>query len=500
MKYILCQQLKDKRAKAGGGMFLPAFAVGLLLTGCVMVGPDYTEKNPEAQAAWHTELQGGLVAGQVDPASMAGWWKTLNDPELESLEERAVKGNLNLQAAGARVREARAQRGISEAGFFPSLKGTGSVLNSRTSLNNNGTGVENTTYAVGFDAGWELDLFGGVRRSVEAADANLDATREDLHDVLVSLMAEVAINYMDIRTYQARLTAAEINLAAQQESYDLNLSSYHAGLINQLAAEQAGYNLERTRALVPSLQTGLEAAKNRMAVLLGVRPGAVHQELAEKKDIPVIPVTMTVGIPTETLRLRPDIRKAERNLAAQTARIGVATADLYPKFRLSGTVGLQSIASADLFQSDSRAWSAGPGVSWNLFDGGAVRRNIEVQTARQEQAMVAYESVVLKAREEVENALTAYAKEQLRLDSLTRAAAAAGRAYDLAKDQYKAGLVDFNTVLDAQRSLQSLADELAVSRGAVTSNMVRLYKALGGGWVSEDKGQKTEDGKGEDKS
>ena len=325
-------------------MFLSALAMGLLLTGCVMVGPDYIEKNPEAPANWHTELKGGLEAGQTDPAGMAGWWKTLNDPELESLEERAVKGNLNLQAARARVREARAQRGISEAGLFPSLKGTGSVLNNRTSLNNHGTGIENTTYAAGFDAGWELDLFGGVRRSVEAAEANYDATQEDLRDVLVSLMAEVAINYVDVRTYQARLTAAEINLAAQQESYDLNLSSYHAGLINQLAAEQAGYNLERTRALVPSLQTGLEAAKNRMAVLLGVKPGTVHQELAEKKDIPAIPATMTISIPAETLRLRPDIRKAERNLAAQTARIGVATADLYPKFRLSGTVGLQSIS------------------------------------------------------------------------------------------------------------------------------------------------------------
>jgi outer membrane protein, multidrug efflux system len=500
MKHRICQRQKDKQAKAGGGLLLPTLALGLLLTGCMMVGPDYLKKDPEAPAAWYTELKGGLIAGQIDPAILAGWWKTLNDSKLESLEERAVRGNMNLQAARARVREARAQRGISEAGLFPTLKGTGSILNSRTSLNNNGTGVEATAYAAGFDAGWELDLFGGVRRSVEAAEANLDASQEDLRDVLVSLMAEVAINYVDVRTYQARLTAAEINLAAQQESYDLNLSSYHAGLINQLAAEQAGYNLERTRALVPSLQTGLEAAKNRLAVLLGERPGNVHPELAEKKEIPAIPATMTIGIPAETLRLRPDIRKAERNLAAQTARIGVATADLYPKFRLSGTVGLQSLSSADLFQSDSRAWSVGPGVMWNLFDGGAVRRNIEVQTARQEQAMVAYESAVLRAQEEVENALTAYAKEQLRLDSLTRATAAAGRAYDLAKDQYAAGLVDFNTVLDAQRSLQSLADELAVSRGTVTSNMIRLYKALGGGWVSEDRGQKKENRKGDEKS
>jgi multidrug efflux system outer membrane protein len=456
-----------------------------MLSGCAMVGPNYTGVHPKAPAAWHTPLQGGLVAGQMNPTTLAQWWKTLSDPELASLEDRAVKGNLDLQTAKARVREARAERGMSEAGLSPNLNVSGSVAKTRTSLNNYGNGAENTTYIAGFDAGWELDIFGGVRRSVQAAQANLEASQADLRDVLVSLMAEVALNYVDVRTYQARLTAARINLAAQQESYDLNLSSYHAGLINQLAVEQAGYSLERTRSLVPSLQTGLEAAKNRLAVLLGESPGAVHQELEAEKPIPTIPVSMTVGIPAETLRLRPDIRRAERNLAAQTARVGVATADLYPKFRLSGTVGLQSIASGDFFQSDSRAWNIGPGVSWNLFDGGAVRKNIEVQTARQEQALVAYESTVLRAQEEVENALTAYAKEQLRFNSLTRATEAAKKVFALAKDQYKAGLVDFYTVLDAERSLQALADDLAVSRGTVTANMIRLYKALGGGWVPE---------------
>lgn len=459
----------------------------LLLTGCAMVGPDYTGVQPDVPVAWHTQLQGGLQTGQIDPATLANWWKTLNDPILENLEEQAVKGSLNLQTARARIREARAQRNNSQAGLFPSLDGSGSVNRYKTSKNNLGTGAERTAYDIGFDAGWEIDLFGGVRRSVEAAEADLAATWEDLHDVLVSLMAEVALNYVDVRTYQARLTAAKNSLAAQQESYDLNLSSYQAGLINQLAVKQAEYNLERTQSIVPSLDIGLESAKNRLAVLLGKRPGTLHDKLAEHQQIPVIPVTMTIGIPAETLRHRPDIRRAERNLAAKTARIGVATADLYPKFRLMGTVGLESISSSDLFQSASRAWRIGPGISWNLFDGGAIRKNIEIQTARQEQAMVAYESAILHAQEEVENALTAYAKEQLRQDFLTRGTAAAQLATDLADDQFKAGLVDYNVVLDARRSFQALEDELAVSRGKVTSNMIRLYKALGGGWVPENK-------------
>jgi NodT family efflux transporter outer membrane factor (OMF) lipoprotein len=474
------------------GMILPVI---LLLTGCAMVGPDYKGVDQKTPAAWHTELQGGLVAGRMDPEALALWWKTLHDPELQSLEQRAVEGNKDLQAAKARVLEARARRGISSAGLFPSLNASASAVNKRTSLNNGGTGVENTIYKAGFDAGWELDLFGGLRRSEEAAEADLQASREDLHDVLVTLTAEVALNYVEVRTYQARLTASEINLKAQQESYDLNLSSYHAGLINQFAVEQAAYGLEQTRSQIPSLQTGLEAAKNRLAVLLGVAPGSIHKELEKKKAIPAIPVRMTVGIPAQMLRLRPDVRRAERNLAAQTARIGVATADLYPKFTLSGTIGLESIPSSELFKSESRAWNYGPGISWNIFDAGAVRRNIEVQNARQKQALIAYESTVLKAQEEVENALTAYSKEQVRLQSLARATAAANRAYFLARDQYKAGLVDFTTVLDSQRSLQSLEDELAVSQGTVTSNMIRLYKALGGGWMPEDKILKAETGK-----
>ena len=486
MRIILFNRYHHKPA-FGGNCFsfsiLPAVVIGLILSGCAAVGPNYTKVEPDAPIKWHTELTGGLTTEELQPETLARWWATLNDPELESLVERAVKGNLDLKNARARIREARAQRGVSRADLFPTLEAGGSAIRSRSSKNS-GTGKEIELYSAGFDAGWELDIFGGTRRAIEAAQADLEATQEDLHDVLVSLLAEVALNYVEVRTYQARLAVTETNIKSQEETYELNRSRYQAGIIDDLAVQQSLYNLENTRSQIPTLQTGLEAAKNRLAVLLGKKPGEVHQELAEKKPIPVLPVTVAVGVPAETLRNRPDIRQAERNLAAQTAQIGVATADLYPKFRLMGTIGLESISTGNFWESASRTWSIGPGISWSIFHGSAIRQNIKVQTARQEQALIQYESAVLGAQEEVENILMAYAKEQRRRESLARATDAAKRAVLLARDQYQAGLVDFSNVLIAQRSLLSFQDELAQSEGAVVSNLVRLYKALGGGWNS----------------
>ena len=465
---------------------LIVFAVAIILpalAGCIAVGPDYVRIKPRTTQEWHTRLQGGLTTGELNPETLAMWWTTLQDPKLSSLAERAVKGNLDLKEAQARIREARARRGISKADLFPSLDAGASAVKYRSSENNeNGTGEERELYTAGFDAGWELDIFGGTRRSIEAAQADLEAAGEDLRDVLVSLLAEVARNYIEVRTYQTRLTATETNIKAQEKTCALNRSRHKAGIIDELAVQQSLYNLERTRSQVPTLQTGLEAAKNRLAVLLGEKPGTVHQELTRRMPIPTLPVSVVVGVPAETLRHRPDIRRAERNLAARTARIGAATADLYPRFRLAGYIGLESISTGSLLKSASRAWFIGPGVSWNIFDAGAIRQNIKVQSALQEQALIQYEATVLRAQEEVENVLVAYAKEQQRRESLAAGTAAAQRAYELSEEQYKAGLVDFSDVLDAQRSLQTFQDELARSDGAVTSNLVRLYKALGGGW------------------
>ena len=455
----------------------------VILTGCASVGPNYSPTKASVSMDWHTQLKGGLTAQEMNPQTLSAWWTTLNDPALSRLIERAVSGNLDLKKAEARIREARARRGIATAARFPTLDASGSVVRSRSS-EETGTGKTSNLYAAGIDAGWELDIFGGVRRSVEAAEADLGASREGLRDVLVSLLAEVALNYIEVRTYQARLTVAEASLVAQNETYQLTLWRFEAGLSDELAVEQARYNLENTRSQIPTLRTGSEQGMNAIAVLLGEQPGTVHTELERYMPIPVIPLRVAVGVPADVLRRRPDVRRAERELAAQTARIGVATADLYPKFKLSGSIGLEAFSSGNLFSSGSRTLSGGPSITWRIFDAGVIRQNIEVQSALQEQYLIAYESALLSALKEVENAIVAYAEEQNRRQSLTETTRAAQRAADLAQHKYQAGLADFNNVLDAQRSLLSFQDQLAQSDGTVTSNLVRLYKALGGGWTS----------------
>jgi len=453
----------------------------LVLSGCAAVGPDYVPPAGSGPAAWHTELRQGLSAGNIDPQQLASWWTILGDPVLSGLIEQAVNSNLDLQQAMAKVREVRARRAIVQAGQFPALDASASARRSKGS-ENSGSGATRSFYAAGFDAGWEIDIFGGLQRAVEAAEADIAASRENLRDVLVSLTAEVALNYLDVRTTQKRLAVTEQNLAIQQQAFDLSELRFQAGLSNELALQQARYNLENTRAQVPALRSGLEEAKNRLAVLTGRIPGGVHELLAETRAIPVIPPMVAVGVPAETLRQRPDIRLAERNLAAQTARIGVATADLYPRFRLAGSIGLESLKASELLKSASAAWSMSPGVSWNIFDAEAIRRNIEVQSAIQEQYLLAYEATILGALEEVENALAAYAEEQLRRERLVAAVDAARQAETLASQEYFAGLVDFTTVLDAQRSLLAFEEQLAGSDGTVIANLIRLYKALGGGW------------------
>jgi len=453
------------------------------LAGCATVGPDYVPPETPVSPTWHSQLKGGLVTEEMGPETLATWWKTLNDPELSSLIDRAVLGNLDLKKALARVREARARRGIAKADLFPTLDTTGSATWSRTSKDT-GSGKTSDLYAASFDAGWELDIFGGVRRSVEAAEADLWASHEDLRDVLVSLLAEVAVNYLDVRTFQVRLAVAEANLDAQSETYQLTQWRYEAGLSDELTVQQARYNLENTRSQIPTLRTGLEEAMNRIAVLLGEQPGKLHAELEKREPIPVTPLNVAVGVPADLLRRRPDVRQAERQLAAQTARIGVATADLYPKFTLSGSIGLEALSLSNLSSSGSWALSGGPRITWAIFKAGAIRQNMEVQSALQEQYLIAYEAAMLSALEEVENALVAYAEEQQRRQSLSEATQAAQKAVELAQHKYQAGLTDFSNVLDAERSLLSFQDQLAQSDGTVTSNLVRLYKALGGGWTS----------------
>jgi NodT family efflux transporter outer membrane factor (OMF) lipoprotein len=473
-------------------MKLVVVALGLAMGGCAAVGPDYKPVSPDAPASWHSDLARCLSAAPADPAALAKWWKVFHDPLLETLEKEAVKGNLSLKEAVSRVREARGYQKISRSGLLPFLDASASATKSR-SIDKG----EQNRFDVGFDAGWELDIFGGRRRAVEASNADLAASQEDLNDVLVSLTAEVGLSYIDVRTFQRRLRAARENLTAQEHTYELNRSRAKAGLADELAVQQARYNLEQTRAQIPVLETGLTAAMNRLAVLLGERPGMLQKTLSEAAPVPLAPTTVAVGVPAETLRRRPDIRRAERELAAQTARIGVAAADLYPKFHLNGSIGLESLAIENLPEWSSRIFSIGPSATWNLFSGGAVRGNIAVQEARRDQALIQYRATVLGALEEVENALVAYSREKDRLDALSQALAAARKADLVARDRYKAGLVDFSNVLDAQRSLLSFDDAEAQSAGAVTADLIRLYKALGGGWEpsGEDKPPATGQGK-----
>jgi multidrug efflux system outer membrane protein len=463
--------------------WLHALIAILILAGCATVGPDYIPPDTTVSKDWHTPLKGGLIAEGMDLQALSSWWSRLEDPELSDLIERSVKGNLDVKDARARIREARARRGIARADLFPTLDATGSATWSHTS-EDTGTGETRDFYAAGFDAGWELDLFGGTQRSVEAANADLDAAQENLYDVLVSLTAEVALNYIEVRIYQKRLAATKANLEIQQETYCLIQSRYQAGLDDELAVHQARSSLESTRSQIPTLRTGLEEAMNRIAVLLGVQPGALHKQLENYKSVPVVPLKVAVGVPADVLRRRPDVRKAERELAAQTARIGVAIAELYPKFTLIGSIGLEALSLGNLITAGSRTFSIGPRITWPIFNAGSIRANIEIQSAIQEQTMIQYESAILSALEDVENALVAYVEEQIRRTSLEEAVDAAKKALDLAQFKYQTGLIDFITVLDAQRSLLTYEDQLVQSSGTVTSNLVRLYKALGGGWTN----------------
>ncbi len=433
-------------------------------------------------------MKGGLADGSIDQETLAFWWRRLDDPLLSKLIEQSVAGNLDLKEARARVREARARRGVAQAGLFPQLNASGQMMRIKGSRET-GAGTERTLYATGFDAGWEVDIFGGVRRSVEAADADLQASQASLRDVLVTLTAEVALNYVEMRTYQARLATAAENLKEQEGMVDLIRQRFEAALSDALTLEQSRYNAENTRSQIPLLRSGLEASQNRLSVLMGKEPGRLREALSPPAPIPVTPLRVAVGIPADCIRRRPDVSRAERELAARTARIGVATAELYPKFSLLGSIGLEALDIGGFASSDGLTYSIGPRFSWRLFNGGAIRQNIQVQTAVQEQALIRYESTILGALEEVENTLRAYAEEQNRRAALKQASQSAQKAVSLAEEKYRAGLIGFYDVLDAQRSLRSFEDQLAQSEGLVTANLISLYKALGGGWEEMSEGK-----------
>ena len=460
-------------------------ALLLVLAGCAAVGPDYQKPELAVPDAWHASAVEGLDTGE---ANLQAWWAGLGDPDLEELIRRAEAANLDLRLATARIREARARLGLASGEKRPTVDASGSA--SRSELSDNSplgplapNGFEATDlYDLGFDASWEIDVFGRIRRSVESAGAAYEASVEDYRDVLVTLLAEVARTYVDVRALQARISYATANAKAQRETFGLTRARYDAGATSAIDVAQAESNLRTTEAAIPALEIALRFARNRLAVLLGERPGALDAELGDAGGIPEPPPDLVVGVPAELMRQRPDLRGAERRLAAQTARIGVATADLYPRFSLSGFFAAEATDAGDLFDGNSVTWGVSLPFRWRLFDRGRIRSAIEIEEARTEQALVAYERTLLFALEEVENALTAYALERQRRDRLGQAVAASQRTVELAEIQYRSGLTGFQDVLDSQRFLAQQQDLFATSEGQMVQNLIALYKALGGGW------------------
>lgn len=465
-------------------------ALACLLAGCA-VGPNYQHPKTAVPAQWSAPIAGGVT--NLAP-SIASWWKTFNDPQLDSLIERAVKANLDLKIAGARVREARAQYRIVSADLWPTVGAGSSYARQNESKNQPIIGsldvpssvpFENNVYQAGFDASWEIDVFGGTRRAVEAGKAEVAAAEFDRRNVLLTLLGEVARDYIDLRGFQRRLDIANKNIKAQEDALALTRDRFTNGLTSDLDVQQAATLLATTRAVIPILEGSIQASIHRLGVLLGQPPGTLLAELSESAPIPAAPPNVPAGLPSDLLRRRPDIQQAERQLAASTARIGVATADLLPKFSLTGLAGFQSTSASDWFTGNSQFWSVGPTVRWKLFEAGRIRASIRVQNARQEQALAAYEKTVLTSLEEVENALVAYAKEQIRRRSLEDAVKSSQDSLHLANQLYSNGLASFINVLDAERSLYRAEDDLVQSDRAVTQNLISLYKALGGGWEIE---------------
>jgi NodT family efflux transporter outer membrane factor (OMF) lipoprotein len=454
------------------------------------VGPDYVTPQGEVPDDWHQAAVQGLVQGD---AVLEEWWTVFNDPGLDALIAQAAKGNRRLEIALHRVREARAIVGVASGALVPTVDGVGSYERSRISPNGlmapllqGGDPDQSNLHRIGFDSSWEIDVFGGIRRGVELSQAGLQASVENYRDTLVSLYAEVALNYVEVRTLQARLRYARSNVESQRATLELTRARRDAGIAPDLDVSQAESNLSRSEAQIPVLEIALVTTINRLGVLTGQPPGALHERLGTPASIPAPPKDVAVGLPTELLRQRPDIRRTERQVAAATAQIGVATAGLYPRFSLSGTFVLEATTVRDLGNISSRAWSFGPALRWNLFDGLRNIYRIRGAEAVTDQALAEYEQTVLRALEEVENAMVAYKYQQVRRAALQRSVAATERSIELVKKLYETGLTDFQNVLDTERSLFDVQDDLADSEGLVTVDLISLYKALGGGWAIED--------------
>jgi outer membrane protein, multidrug efflux system len=489
--------------------FLSAVSISGLLAvaaGCT-VGPNYKPPESHMPPGFGSTTQPTTVATSqpssqpiVTPdINLSQWWRTFNDPVLDRLIEQSLKSNLDLREAEGRIREARANRRIAGSGYWPTIDASGSYTRSKGSKNvfapgsASGTGIglgrETDLWQAGFDASWELDVFGGIRRGVQAADANLQATIADRNNVLVSLLGEVGRNYVELRGFQRQIAIAQENVTSQSESLELTRAKFRAGLSNDLDVAQAESSVASTQSQIPALEAQAAQAAHRLAVLIGRTPESVWAELQLPVDIariPTPPPVVPLGLPSELLRRRPDIVFAERQLAAATARIGIATADLFPRFTITGNLGQESTKFSNLADGNSTFWSIMPGVSVPIFNAGRLRQGVEIERARTDQAAAVYERTVLQALSDVEDALASFEKEQARREILVHAVRSNRRAVNLSEQLYQRGLAPFLNVLDAQRALYTAEDQLVQSDTTVSSSAVALFKALGGGWEQQE--------------
>jgi NodT family efflux transporter outer membrane factor (OMF) lipoprotein len=460
------------------GRLAGAIVFAVAGSGC-LVGPSYRRPSADTAGAW-IESNGARAGGPQER-----WWRMFDDAALDELVERAYRENLSLRAAGLRVIQAQARRGVAIGGLFPQTQQVSGDY-TRTRISENGptrfAQRDFDTFAGGLDVAWELDVWGRFRRGIEASDADLLAAVASYDDVLVSLVAEVATTYVGIRVLDERLRIAEDNVRVQREALEIARVRFAAGGTSELDFQQATTLLANTEARIPQLQIQRREAEDSLAVLLGVSPAELAGTLTESNGIPGPPLAIAVGIPADLLWRRPDVRAAERGLAAQSARIGVATADLFPHVQLSGTVGLSAEEAADLFAGRSLAAVAGPRFDWPVLNYGRLINVVRVQDAAFQEQVALYQSVVLQAQREVEDALAGYLRGAEVVASLTRSAVAAGRAVDISLIQYREGAADFSRVLDSQQSKLLSDDALALARGSVTVSAITLFRALGGGW------------------
>lgn len=471
-----------------------------MLCGCNQlfpkVGPDYQKPEFVLPSGWSDSSSLANEQPATEP-DLARWWRQLDDAQLDQLIGEALAANLDLRTAKARLQQARASRDLAEAELYPTLKASGSVNQREVSSSSSstqaagtnigagigsggvGSSINGTTYSPGLDASWEIDIFGGIRRGIEAATADEAASEANLHNASVSLIAEVARNYVELRSYQRRLAIAKDNLSSQSETAQITEWRYQAGLVPASDVEQAKTSREQTRAGIPDLEVGMRVAENRLAVLLGRNPGSLRQQLANHKELPALPSTIATGIPVDVLCQRPDLIAAERTLAAETARVGQKLAKRFPSLTLSGSLNWYTFASAGM---STVIQSIAASLGATLFDAGRLRAAVDIQSAVQEQALLNYQNSVLTALEEVENALKSYAAGHERVEARRAAAESARNAAQLALQLYQSGLADFQSVLNSERTRLSAEDDLATAEAGLRTSLISLYKALGGGW------------------